>query len=125
MPDCGVCIGGGDYDGMNEFENVEHPKARKPHKCRECRRIIQRGEVYERFTGKFDGDLFCVKTCLQCAEIRDAFNCDGGAIIDGLWSEMEDYVFPQMTTGCLDRLATPEAKAYLLGQWRKWKGLAA
>jgi hypothetical protein len=125
MSDCGVCIGGGDWDGPNEFENVGRPKARKPHKCSECHRIIQPGEKYERFSGKFDGSLFCLKTCLQCAEIRDAFNCDGGAIVDGLWSEMEDLVFPAMTTGCLDRLETPEAKAFLLDKWRAWKGLAA
>ena len=37
MPDCSVCIGGGDYDGPNEFENVEWPKARKPHRCETIR----------------------------------------------------------------------------------------
>jgi hypothetical protein len=125
MPDCSVCIGGGDYDGPNEFENIEWPKARKPHRCEECRRIIAAGERYERFSGKFDGSLFCLKTCAECAEIRDAFNCEGGAIVDGLWSEIESYVFPHMTTGCLERLETPEAKVHLLQQWRKWKGLMA
>ena len=29
MSDCGVCIGGGDYDGTPEFCSVEYPKARK------------------------------------------------------------------------------------------------
>lgn len=122
MSDCGVCIGGGDYDGSPEFQSTAWPKARKPHKCMECGRVIAIGEQYERFAGKFDGALFSQKTCSECAEIRDAFNCDGGALCDGLWADMESAVFPVMTTGCLDRLQTPEAKRFLAARWRKWRG---
>ena len=125
MTDCGACIGGGDYDGPNEFEHIEHPKARKPHKCSECHRVIAVSEQYERFTGKFDGSLFCIKVCSECAEIREAFNCDVGALEADLWSDMERYVFPGMTTGCLERLTTPGAKAKLLEEWRRWRGLVA
>lgn len=123
--DCGVCIGGGDYDGYSEFESIAEPKARKQHICRECRRLILAGQRYRRFSGKFEGSMFCEKTCLDCVEILAAFNCDGGALEDGLWNDIEQYVFPKMTTGCLDRLSTPETKKYLRDRWLKWKGLDA
>jgi hypothetical protein len=125
MTDCGVCIGGGDYDGTPEFCNVEYPKARKVHRCTECRMDIPKGVQYQRVSGKCDGDIFTEKTCCPCAEIRDAFTCDGVPPEYGkLWEEMESS-FPTLTTGCLESLETPEAKRFLLDRWRKWKGLAA
>jgi hypothetical protein len=34
---CDVCIGGGDADGYPEFFEEAWPKARKDHRCCECR----------------------------------------------------------------------------------------
>jgi hypothetical protein len=34
---------------------------------------------------------------------------------------MRDYVFPEMTTTCYDRLKTPEAKVELQRRWAEWK----
>lgn len=121
MGDCGVCIGGGDWDGYPEFQTTEEVKARKDHRCIECREPILKGQTYQRHSGKFDGDIFCDKRCLMCAEILAGFNCDGGALDDDLWTDMHQNVFPVMTTACLDRLSTPEAKRFLLDRWRKWK----
>ena len=124
MSDCGVCIGGGDYDGTPEFSHISTPKARKDHKCLECRRAIRRGSQYERTSGKFDGNIYSDAVCLECAEIRDAFYCGEGAYIVGdLWEQMGEC-FPALTTGCFDRLTTPAAKAFLRDRWLKWKGLA-
>jgi len=35
---------------------------------------------------------------------------------------MHDYVFPELTTGCLEKLTTAAAKQYLMERWREWKG---
>lgn len=47
-----------------------NPKARKEHRCCECRGVIQIGERYEYCTGIWDEpDTF--KTCHDCVELRD------------------------------------------------------
>jgi hypothetical protein len=125
MSDCGACIGGGDYDGTPEFWNVTNKKAHKAHRCGECQREIPSGSIYESVAGKYDGDFYTAKTCSVCAEIRDAFACDEGAgpAYGQLWYDMTQ-AFPAITTGCFERLTTPEAKAYLRERWLKWKGIA-
>jgi hypothetical protein len=49
--------------------------------------------------------------------------CGNGFYYECLWEEMRDYVFPEMTTGCLNRLKTSVAKQFLIERWKKWKGL--
>lgn len=126
MSDCGVCIGGGDYDDYPEFHDVTWPKARKAHRCGECRRDIPKGTQYERVSGKFDGVMYCEKTCGVCAEIRSAFTCDEGAgpAFGNLWSDLTDC-FRDLSTTCFDRLESVDAKKYLRERWMTWKGLAA
>lgn len=119
MSDCNACLYG-EPDGTPEFWNVTTPKARKLHKCYECNKEICIGEHYQRVSYKSDGEVTSCCTCLICAEIRKAFYCDI-EIIGEFWSQMSDYVFPELTTGCLDRLQTPQAKAYLLARWNEWK----
>jgi hypothetical protein len=58
----------------NQFERVEYRKARKVHKCYECRRSIQIGDRYECWTGMFDGRIDRYKTCDDCAKLRDWLN---------------------------------------------------
>jgi hypothetical protein len=129
MSDCGVCIGGYDSDGYPEFYNSGRPKARKEHRCEDCRRTIAKGQVYRRDSGKFDGELFSYKTCLICDEIRQAFTCaeydQVGPPPGDLWSDIQEMMFPNLTTACFDKLSTPKAKAYLRERWIAWKGLAA
>lgn len=121
MGDCGVCLTGFDVDcGETEFMRTEIRKARKPHTCSECGKIIAPGEKYEHATGKTDGDLWAYDTCLICAEIAEAFYCHGRWFGGMLWEGMHE-VFGEMTTGCLDRLTTANAKAELMRRWREWK----
>lgn len=123
MSTCGISLGGADYDGSAEFYTCENVKARKDHRCEECWRVIPKGEKYERTSMKFDGDVSTIKTCIQCAEIRDAFRDPEGEFIMGeLWEQMREK-FSEFTTGCLQELVTPEAKRFVLDKWRKWKGL--
>lgn len=120
--DCGVCIGTDNSD-LTEFWSSETVTARKAHKCCECRLPILPGQNYERSAGISDGEMWSHKTCLLCQEIRDAMRCSNGFYYECLWEEMRDYVFPEMTTGCLDRLKTVAAKQFLIERWKKWKGL--
>jgi hypothetical protein len=121
MSDCGVCIGSDDYDCELEFYDIKWPKAKKDHRCCECRRVIVKGEEYEKWTGKWDGSLSRYKTCLLCHEIRESFNCGNSTIFGELWSEMRDYIFPIMNTACFDKIESVEAKAYLQSKWMDWK----
>ena len=123
MSECGVCIGGEDYDGVCEFQDFSHPRARKEYLCGECHKTIQPGDKYQKFVGKFDGDFFCEKTCEVCAEIRDCLSCGTSPAFGEMWGEIRDYVFPSMTTSCFDKLETAEAKAELRRRWMEWKGL--
>ncbi len=129
MSDCGVCIGGYDTDGMPDFSSVRWPKARKEHRCEDCKRLILRGEVYQRYAGKFDGEFYDVVTCRVCVEIREAFTCaeydQTGPPAGELWSDITEMMFPNLTTACFDKLKTPEAKAELRRRWMQWKGLVA
>jgi len=127
MGDCGVCIGisYGDCDGTPEVSNLRWPKARKEYRCCECERAIPKGEIYERASGKFDGEFYDQKTCEQCAEIRQSFSCEAPPPFGELWEEITDYLFPALTTTCFDKLITPQAKELLRVRWMKWKGLTA
>lgn len=59
-----------DYDPA-EFYHAQRRKARKPHKCDECRRAIQPGETYEHARGKWEGDVGTFDTCCRCLALRD------------------------------------------------------
>ena len=124
---CEVCIGNSDYDfdGTPEFYSTTEPKARKEHKCGECAGVITRGTRYNRFSGKYDGVIFTEKKCLMCAEVAAVFSCGETHPEPGnLWDTMEELAFPRLTTAseCFQELS-PEAKAFVLDRWRKWKGL--
>lgn len=126
MADCGVCISGGNLDGYFEMYEAGIVKIRKDHKCEECRRVIIKGQQCERVSGKWEGAFFAAHTCLDCVNIRDGLNCDGEPIALGaLWESIDECdVFRNLTTGCLAKIETASAKAYLLERWRAWKGLS-
>ena len=120
--DCGVCLGGYDGDGP-EFSDARMVLARREHKCYDCQRPIAPGIRYERVTGKWEGQFLSHAFCVDCVDIATSLSCDGSREFGNLWGEIEEYVFPALTTGCLAKLQTASAKAYLLERWRKWKGL--
>ena len=67
-------------------------KARKEHKCCECKRKIKPGDEYERIAGVWDGDFSTYKTCEVCAGLRDAlaeFSCP---TFGGLGEEYFNYL---------------------------------
>lgn len=59
------------------FHNLTNPVARIKHTCSECGGAINPGDRYERSVGNWGGDFSTFKTCSVCAEIRNAFFCEG------------------------------------------------
>jgi hypothetical protein len=122
---CEVCIGTNDHDGgVVEELSHNHPIARKPHVCYECRGTIQPGQRYQRFVAKWEGRLERYDTCSLCEEIRTVFCCGEGWMWGSLWEDMHEIAFPQLTTAteCFRELS-PAAKQFVLDRWQKWKGL--
>ena len=121
MIECGVCA----FFGLNG--EAEEPceqdvvESELMHFCCECGRHIDKGRKHEYSYGFSEGERWEMRTCIICAEIREAFCCDGYVFGD-LWKAMEE-VSSQMNISCLDRLSTPEAKAELQRRWMVWKGL--
>lgn len=46
------------------------PKAKKRHRCDECRGWIEAGEIYTATRGVWDGEAMSFKTCAECDELR-------------------------------------------------------
>lgn len=55
-------------------------KARKPHKCCECGRVIATGQHYEYSSGIWDSEPGSFKTCLDCARLRDNYQSFTGEV---------------------------------------------
>lgn len=123
MSDCGVCISH-DVDGYVDMWEQSICKTRKAHKCCECKRDIPKGSRCERTSGKWEGKFSTDHTCLDCMNIRQAFECGGVVCIGTLWEDLGN-VFSDVNTGCIQRIETASAKAYFVQRWQRWKGLTA
>jgi hypothetical protein len=120
---CDVCIGTSDYDPADVY-SVSVVKARKPHRCCECRQVIQPGIQYERVSMLYDGEWQRYDTCESCMEIRNVFACGEGWLFTTVWDDIREYVFPELTTAseCFRELSAV-GKQRVMDEWRKWKGL--
>lgn len=59
---------------MPEFPSCSsesNPKARKQHRCCECRGFIQPGEKYHVFKGIWEGEASTWKSCEDCQQLRN------------------------------------------------------
>lgn len=114
-----------DYDDIAEFSTARIVVARKAHTCCECRRQIERGESYERATGKGDFGFWSEPTCQTCVEIRKAFVCGSIFVLGMLWESVEEELFPRWRTQgpfeCLAKLTTPEAREYCQQRFAEWE----
>ena len=104
-----------------QMHHVETRKARREHRCCECREPIAVGQSYEYVSGKFEGDFFRQRTCLLCVEIAKALYCEG-RVYGLLWLDIEEQIFGEgaMNSACLDELSTPAAKQFLQRRWWAW-----
>lgn len=58
------------HENAPAVSTTAHPKARKPHKCCECLMQIEKGDIYERVEGLWDGRWYTCKSCDRCAKLR-------------------------------------------------------
>ena len=63
---------GCDGDNFASFYQSNYRKARKPHKCAECGKKIQPGELYEYAISVYEGDFTARKTCEKCSDLADS-----------------------------------------------------
>jgi hypothetical protein len=86
-------------------------RARVPHTCVECRRLIRAGEQYEYVAGKWDDGLVSYYTCVDCVSVRDTFFCYGynyGCV----WDDIREHIGAvdgNISSDCLLAL-TPAAR---------------
>lgn len=123
MGDCNVCIGGYDDGEPAQLYQEKMVKARRQHRCYECGRPIQPGSVYERVSGRWEGEFSVYCFCIDCSSISRGLSCGDGRMFGNLWDDVTENLFPEMTTGCLQKIDEPSAKAYLIQRWQEWKGL--
>jgi hypothetical protein len=78
---------------MPEVFTLTKRKAKKRHRCCECRGWIEIGEKYEYTSGIWDGEPSDYKTCLGCAELRDELSKISQCCIPltGLREELMNY----------------------------------
>ena len=87
----------GDYDGEPaDFYVTRMVRARKAHICVECREEVAPGEKYERTSGKWNGSMDIIRTCVLCLRIRDDLCPNGwvyGMLREAIWECLgTDYV---------------------------------
>jgi len=101
MSECGCVYV--DYDGDSETLRKDVVKARKEHKCGECGCVIQKGESYEAYAGKSNGDFYWSKTCEDCLSVRSEFFCEAWNFGE-VWTSLKGHIFEmcgEISSDCL------------------------
>lgn len=80
-----MCMVDGADGGFTKFDDKVR-KARREHRCDECRRVIGVGEHYEYVSGIYDGGFVSNKTCRHCLDAREWLSlvCGGWLYCDVL-----------------------------------------
>lgn len=80
---------------IQELKTI-HPKAKKEHICMYCGCKIENGEVYERQTNVYDGQVYdwvCHTDCQKLAQDLRMFDeCDEGLTCDMFCEFVNDYI---------------------------------
>lgn len=123
MSDCSCVWVDTSWDGP-ACTSVHTRKARKEHRCYECRTTIKRGERYEETTGIWDGDPHRYRTCLDCVSVRKAFFCEGwtyGSIWDDLYEHLRDcwYTTPVDALSKLTDDARKDVCEFIEERWEE------
>jgi hypothetical protein len=108
-------------EGSSEFYSRTHPRARKAHRCEECRRVILPGERYARHSQKWEGDVSSWPTCAQCDAWSSAFarasrivcGCSGH-VVGEMWEQIAEFAREHL--GYDPSLEDPEDVADFCGE---------
>lgn len=121
MTDCGVCIGGG-FEGSVDNYYSREISSRRVWRCHECQRKIAVGEKHVQRGGEYEDGWENWRFCSLCAEIGEVFSCGESMTFGLLWDDMQEYVFPELTTSnkCFVKLSAA-AKAEVMRRWNEWK----
>jgi len=112
-----------DESEQAEIYTQKTTKARKIHKCTECKREILPGEKYELFKGKWEGDFQTYKTCKDCLSVRGQFFSNGW-IFSNLWSDLNesfndwDYEVPEDCISALTKAARDKVCDIIEEGWK-------
>lgn len=89
-------------------------KAKKGHKCRECWRVIDKGERYHREVYVFDGVFTTHRTCEHCMVVRGFLRDEcGGFLYGGVEEDAREHCFER-------QYGMDLARAVVGMQW-KWR----
>ncbi|RLI66868.1 MAG: hypothetical protein DRO67_00400 [Candidatus Asgardarchaeum californiense] len=84
-------------------------KARKEHKCTECRRVIAIGEEYFREVTSYENSISTYKTCEDCYSIRQVFFSSGWCYGE-VRENMEEFIWDcngDVSVSCILMLTKP------------------
>jgi len=141
MTDCGVCLYSDSDNWEGYIDDAQNVITECDQKCCECGKIVKAGELIEKATWMNESEYEDVErdedgepiekpakepiyTCLVCAEIANAFYCDGRVYQSDLWEAMYE-VMGDLNSSCFAKLKTPAAKAELQKRFIAFKGLAS
>jgi hypothetical protein len=119
---------GGDGEPIGDYE-VRLGVSYEALSCTECSRPIESGVEHEIVTGDLYDDTCEFHTCMDCVHIAEGLQTNGRDH-GMLWGQLEEYGgedggggFEHFNSGCMARVKTSSAKAYVLARYQKWKGL--
>lgn len=76
---------------VTSLSSADH-KARKEHKCAECRRVIRVGETYRSDRYLFESEFNIHKVCAHCMVVRWWLSDEcGGWLYNGLEEDLQEH----------------------------------
>jgi hypothetical protein len=99
----------------------EFRKARKPHRCCECNRVIETGEEHHYAFGVCDGNSDTYRTCMHCRVACSWLSHEcGGFVHLGVLEDLEEHVREYRGQRPVFDLAR-----LVVGMQRQWRRLDA
>lgn len=86
------------------FCTHEERKARKPHRCVECRGTIAKGEVHHYYSGAWEGSGFSVRRCPECDTLYHRYVSESTCMDDErpAFGELGEHIFESEMSDLLD-----------------------
>lgn len=89
--------------GLEFITDPTPVKARKPHRCSYCGCAIEKGEVYERTTLKYD-EIYTWKSHLKCVELTKKLKMFDEVYDEGLTSyDFQEYIYYEFDKVCVNQ----------------------